>query len=183
MRAHVVIDSGVLIATISKQDTLHNDAVFIFEELKARKENILIIVPPLVIYEVIVTLRRKGISAKSAEEIMMRFVNLPYVTVLSLSEMSAFKHAARSLIDNSQTSALRTHDFMIFCIAEEFEATILTFDKSMRQKCRPVYQSIYFLAAIKDQADETADALTEIDQRSGVDVNAPDYNAQRTVPF
>lgn len=96
MKAYIVLDSGVLIAAILKTDALHDSAFFLFQEIKVRQDKALIIVPPLVLYEVIATLRRNGVSAKSAEATLMRFVNLPYVTVLALSEMSAFKHAANS---------------------------------------------------------------------------------------
>jgi predicted nucleic acid-binding protein len=181
VKAHIVLDSGFLIAAITRDDIFHEAAFFFFEELKVRKDSILVIVPPLVLYEVIVTLRRKGIKAEHIEKTVMRFVNLPYVSVLALSEMSAFKHAARSLNTVDQTNALRTHDFMIFCIAAEFSATIVTFDYKMLTKCRSVYASIYFPADVNGRTDETADILTEIDSNIGEDTNSLTYKALKTL--
>lgn len=82
-----------------------------------------------------------------------------------------------------KADALRTHDFMIFCVGQEFNATIVTFDKAMHKKCRSVYRSIYFPAETKDMVDEAADVLSEIDMKVGEDVNADSYQALKTVPF
>lgn len=175
MKAYVVFDTSFIVATIDNSDSLHNDAVFLFREISNRKEDLQVIVPPLVIYEVIVTLRRKGVSAAKLESIILRFVNLSYVTVLSLSELSALKHANSILNSTDPAKALRTQDFMIMCVAEEFTATAITFDIKLWKRCKPVYKATYYCSTIGNMSDELIACLQNIDTASGKDITKITY--------
>lgn len=175
MTSFVVLDTSFLLNLIDNNDPFHEDAVLLFNELKARK-NLQVLIPPLVIYEVIVTLRRKGVRAKTIEAIVMHLVSLTYVSVLSLSEMSAFKHAQHALNDQDQGSAMRTNDFMIFCVGREFSALIITFDVGMYKKCKKVYRHVFFPADKEGHEDDTALILIQIDIDAGEDIGADDYS-------
>lgn len=178
MTTYVVLDTSFLVSVIDNTDVHHDDAVFLFNELKERK-NVKILVPPLVIYEVIVILRRKGVRAKTIENIIMRLVNLSYVSVLSISELTAFKHASHALNEQDKNKALRTHDFMIFCLGAEFDALIITFDVAMHKKCKQVYEHIFFPAERSEEGydDETALVLLHADANAGENIEDKDYTA------
>jgi len=175
MKAHVVLDTSFIVATIDNSDALHTDAVFLFRELVERNTDIRVLVPPLVMYEIIVTLRRKGLQPKKLEEILMRFVNLPYVSVLSLSLLSDLKHAASLLNSTDPLKALRTQDFLIVCVGEEFEATIVTFDKKLWQRCKPIYTDIYYCSGQGNMKDEWVECLQSIDTKAGKDITKIEY--------
>jgi predicted nucleic acid-binding protein len=175
MRSYIVLDTAFVVAIIDGSDAFHTDAVYLFKELIARKDDLKILVPPLVLYEVIVTLRRKGMTAKKLEEILMRLVNLEYVSVIALSELSALKHAAHSLNAKDKSKGLRTHDFLIFCVADEFEGLLITFDTKMIAKCRAVYPCVYFPSTAAGFTDDTAVILQEIDKRAGRDITKIAY--------
>jgi predicted nucleic acid-binding protein len=175
MRSYVVLDTAFLAATVDSSDVFHNDAVFLFKELIERKNSVKILVPPLVLYELIVILRRKGVKPANLEKILFRFINLDYVSVLALSEMSALKHAAHSLNDKSQKTAMRTHDFLIFCVADEFEGLLVTFDRKMIDKCKTIYPHVYYPAKVGGLTDDTAIILQEIDKKAGKDISRIPY--------
>lgn len=175
MKTHVVLDTSFLVATIDNSDALHTDAAFLFKKLVARKDDLRILVPPLVIYELIVTLRRKGVKAKTIEDIVIRFVNLAYVSVLSLSELSALKHANSVLNSLDVTKALRTQDFLIVCVGEEFEASIITFDKKLWQRCKPIYSDVYYCSDKGKMTDEWLECLQNIDGKAGKDITTIQY--------
>src|SRR3989344_2817753 len=162
MKHCVVEDSSFIVATIDKTDPFHKDALYIFKQLLSKTGKIKIIIPPLALYEVIVTLHRKGLSHKKIEQVVMNLLHIKDIIVLSITETSALKHCTRFLNQTNQATALRTADFMITCIGLDFEAQILTFDRKLRDKVKPVYPSTYYCSSVGGFVDETGDFLAEV---------------------
>lgn len=163
MKHCVVEDSSFVVATIDKSDPFHKDAVFVFQKLLLKKDKIKIVLPPLALYEIIVTLSRKGIPHDKIEATIMRFLHIDHVVVTSVTEASAFKHCKTFLNNTAQTSALRTADFLITSLAVDFDAQILTFDKKLWQKVKPLYNKTYYCSSVGGMTDETSKFLLDLD--------------------
>ncbi len=138
-----MIDSNFAVALMDQNDAFHEDAVFVFDEILRYKAFVKFIIPSISLYEIITTLRRKGFDQPVIQERVMKFLGLDEVIVASMGEMVAFRHCGNILNQKDQSKSLRTHDFMIASIAIDYEAQILTFDKIMRNKIKPVYSKIY----------------------------------------
>ena len=80
MKHNVVIDSCFLIASIDKRDTFHKDAYYLFNILLKKSVNVKIIISPIVIYEVIATLIRKGLSHRKVEGAIMTLLHIEKIT-------------------------------------------------------------------------------------------------------
>jgi predicted nucleic acid-binding protein len=154
VKCFVVEDTSFVVAVLDSRDTYHPDAIFAFQQILSRKDKVQILIPPMVLYETIVTMRRKGTTQATLEDRVMKLVNIKNITVIALSEMSALKHA-KSLLNLDQGTALRTHDFLIASTAMEFEAKILTFDKQLKEKCSKHYPEVYYCSSIGGLTDET----------------------------
>ena len=141
MKHCIVEDSSFLVATMDSSDEFHTDAIFVFRAILEQKNKIKIVFPPLVIYETIVTLRKKGVTHETVESKILALMHIDNVMILSLSELSAFKHSKKLLTSGVD---LRTHDYFIASMAIDYEAQILTFDTKMFQKIKPFYEDIYF---------------------------------------
>lgn len=163
MKRYVVEDSSFLVALIDNQDTFHGNALFVYRAIADRKNNLKIIIPALALYEVIVTLHRKGTRHSKIEEAIMRLIHIDYVITTSLSELSAFRHSKKILTNTNQASALRTNDFYITSTAIDYEALIVTFDKPMREKVGQYYDKIYFCSRFCNMTDETNNFISELD--------------------
>src|SRR5688572_20558277 len=96
MKHCVVEDSSFVIAAMDKKDPFHKDAVYIFNKL-LKKSNVLIILPPLALYEIIVTLSRKGITHGKIKGVVMKLLHMENVIVNSVTEASALKHCKNLL--------------------------------------------------------------------------------------
>jgi predicted nucleic acid-binding protein len=166
MKHCVVEDSSFIVATIDKTDPFHKDALYIFKQILSKTGKVKIIVPPLALYEVIVTLHRKGLAHKKIEEVVMNLRHIKDIIVLSITETSALKHCTRFLNQTNQATALRTADFMITCIGLDFEAQILTFDQKLWARVKPMYSSVYYCSSVGNMQDETGDFLTELNLRA-----------------
>jgi predicted nucleic acid-binding protein len=175
--SYVIEDSSFILAVLDSGDALHQDAIYTFNELSKRKSYIKIIIPPLVLYEVIVVLRRKGVTSVKIENTLMRMVNIDNVCVFAISEMSAFKHAKHTLNSTDQNKALRTSDFLIFCVADELHGSILTFDKKLHDRCKTVYPHVYYCSSQGGMTDETRDFLQHVDKDAGLDVSKIEYQS------
>ena len=162
MKYYIVEDSSFILAVLDSNDAFHKDALYVFSKIQESKEMINIVIPPLVMYEVIVVLRRKGVTSSKIEDTFMKLVNISNVSVIALSEMSAFKHAKHALNSSDPDKALRTNDFLIFSVANELQASILTFDKKLRDRCRELYSDIYYCSSLGGMTDETNDFLNKI---------------------
>ncbi len=163
MKYTVIIDSCFIIATIDESDAFHEDATYIFRILLKKSSNVRIIVPPIALYEVISTLIRKGLNFRKVEGAVMRLLHIENIVMLSITEMSAFKHAKKVLTSGSSANSLRTADFLIICIGIDLDALILTFDKKALSKIKPAYSRIYYCSSVgKNSIDDTADFLHEI---------------------
>jgi len=157
-----VLDSSFLIATIDSQDLFNNDAVFVLRKLLSDRTEVKIIVPPIVLYEVLANLVRKGFTHRRAEGAIMRLLHLDKVIVLSITETSALKHSKNLLVAGPQTTSLRTADFMIAGVGLDFEAQILTFDMGIIRRVRPIYSKIYYCSDVGGHRDETGDFLADL---------------------
>jgi predicted nucleic acid-binding protein len=162
MKQNIVIDSCFIIATIDASDIFHEDAIFIFNKLLKKSVDVKIIISPIVIYEVIATLIRKGLSYRSVEGAIMRLLHIEKIIMLSIAETSAFKHAKNILTKGDQSKSLRTSDFLITCIGIDFNALILTFDKKAYKKIKPIYNDIFYCSSNGNMIDETSDFLNKI---------------------
>jgi len=162
MKHYIIEDSSFVVATIDRNDSFHSDAVFIFKKILENKKYIKIILPPLTLYETIVTLSRKGIDHKEIERKIINLLHIKEILVASISEASAFKHCKNFLNISSQKQALRTSDFLIVSLAEDYEAQIITFDKKMWAKVKPFYGQIYYCSKLGGMRDESYDFLTDL---------------------
>lgn len=162
MKHCIVEDSSFIVATIDSNDPFHASALFIFRQLLQKRGKIKIIIPPLGLYEVVVTLTRKGVDHSRIEAVVMKLLHIEDVIVSSISEASALKHCRNTLTSNNQTMALRTGDFFITNLGMDFDAQILTFDKKMWTKIKPVYSKIYYCSSIGRMTDETKDFIQEL---------------------
>ena len=162
MKHCIVEDSSFIVATIDKNDALHKDAIFIFKKILENRDKIKIIVPPLGLYEVIVTLSRKGIPHNIIEEKILNLIHIEEIIVTSITEASAFKHCKNALNVLSQKDALRNSDFLITSLAMDYEAQILTFDKTMYTKVKPHYDKIYYCSSLDKTKDNSQRFLNEL---------------------
>lgn len=162
MKHCVVLDSCFIIATADPADAYHVDALDIFNKLLRGTVDVTIIIPPIAIYEVIATLIRNGFTHKAVEKKIMYLLRVPKILTLSITETSAFRHSRKLLSPGAPADSLRTVDFMITCIGLDFEAQILTFDRRMLDKIKPIYPKIYYCSSVGDYPDETADFLNEL---------------------
>lgn len=173
MKHCILQDSSFLIATIDKNDVFHKDAVFIFNKLIKERKNIKLIVPTLVFYETIVTLIKKGgVSRQEIETKLWNFLYSDMIINVSLIETGAFKICKK--LKDDQISSLRTQDFIIISVGLEYDAQILTFDKTMRKKVGSVYEKIYYCSNIDNKVDETPKFLTDLNEylgRGTIDIN------------
>lgn len=160
MKHCIVEDSSFVAAVMDQNDVFHKDALFIFQELSKRNDKLKIVIPPLAIYEVVITLKKKGVPHNTIVNKIVNLIHIDNVLVNSINEISAFKHC-KSLLNSN--NGLRTHDFMIVSIAIDHEAQILTFDKAMWQKVRPLYNKIYYCSCEGSMLDETSIFLTDLD--------------------
>jgi predicted nucleic acid-binding protein len=162
MKHNVVIDSCFIIATIDEADAFHEDALYLFKILLNKTNSVKIIISPIVIYEVISNLIRKGLSYKRVEGSIMKLLHIEKIIMLSIAETSAFKHAKNILTKGDQSKSLRTSDFLITCIGIDFDAIILTFDKTAYSKIKTVYKKVYYCSENGNMIDETSDFLNQI---------------------
>lgn len=163
MKHCVVLDSCFVIATTDPDDAHHGDAINIFNELLKETTDVTIIIPPIALYEVISTLIRKGFTHDEVESKIMYLLRASKIITLSLTETSAFRHAEKLLSSGSPAQKLRTADYMIACVGLDFEAQILTFDRTMRNKLKSLYTQIYYCSSVDGRFDETSDFLNELE--------------------
>lgn len=161
MKHTVILDSCFLIGTLDPTDAFHNDAMYIFNILLAKKVDVRIVIPPLVVYEVITTLIRKGIPFRKVQSSILKLLHVEKIMMLSIAETSAFKHAKKLLTPGSQANSLRTSDFLIICIGIDLDAIILSFDHKALGKIKPVYQRAYYCSSVGNHVEETSDFLHE----------------------
>jgi len=162
MKHCIIEDSSFIVATMDKKDALHKDAVFIFKKIWENREKIKIIVPPLGLYEVIVTLSRKAIAHNIIEQKILNLLHIKEVIITSITEASAFKHCKSTLNVLSQKDAMRNSDFLIISLAIDYEAQILTFDKTMYKKVKPHYDKIYYCSSLDKTKDDSQRFLDEL---------------------
>jgi predicted nucleic acid-binding protein len=162
MKHCVIEDSSFIVAAMDQNDKFHSDAIFIFKKLLENKEKIKIILPPIALYEIIVTLHRKGIDHKIIEKKIMNLLHIKEIIITSITEASAFKHCKSFLGNKSQEEALRTIDFLIVSLAQDYEAQIITFDKKMWEKVKPCNEQIYFCSRLDRMKDESAEFLEDL---------------------
>ncbi|MCD6096927.1 PIN domain-containing protein [bacterium] len=167
MKHYIVEDSSFVVAVMDKNDEFHQDAVSVFEKLMEKKDKVKILIPPLGLYEIIVTLSRKGIHHKMIERKIISFLHINEVIVAAITESSAFKHCKSLLNLPSQKHFLRTGDFLIVSLAVDYEAQILTFDKKAWRKVKPIYKKIYYCSSIGKMKNETKDFLNDLDKILG----------------
>ena len=166
MKHCVVLDSCFLIATIDSGDQFNTDAIYVFKNLLSKKSDIKIIIPPIALYEVLAVLVRKGFSHKRAEGAILKLLHLDKVIALSITENNALKHSRNLLTAGNQATALTTADFMIAGIGIDFDAQILTFDRGVIRRVKPIYSKIYYCSSVGGFQDETGDFLADLQNLS-----------------
>jgi len=162
MKHCIIEDSSFVVAAMDKNDIFHRDAVFIFKKLLENRDKLKILIPPLGLYEIIVTLSRKGVEHNIIEQKILNLLHINEIIVTSITETSAFKHCKNLLNLSSQQRALRTADFLITSLAIDYEAQILTFDKKAWRKIKPVYNKIYYCSSLGDMKDESQMFLRDL---------------------
>lgn len=164
MKHCVVEDSSFVVAVMDARDPFHRDAIFILRKLLNRKDQVKIILPPLALYEIIVSLSRKGIPHRVIEDKILGLVHFPEVIVTSVTEVSAFKHCRNLISTGVNGKMLRTADFLIASIAIDYDAQVLTFDRSFWCKARPLYRYVYVPSSLDQGTDETENFLRDLNQ-------------------
>jgi len=86
-----VIDANLLVSFFDQTDDLNKAAKEVLTKLLTAKVPHKIVVPRIVISETVVTLKTRGMIAKTVEEAISNFLALPYVVVLDISEMQIYK--------------------------------------------------------------------------------------------
>ena len=148
MSKSVLLDANFIVGLFNEHDALHEDSKFIFKLLWKERRKIKLIIPPLCIYEVIIVLKRAGVTEGTIQEKVMRLITLDNVIVHSINEMSAFRHCDGPL----GASTLKTNDFIIASTGMDYEALIITFDKGMRDRVKPTYTDIFYCKRSEEMA-------------------------------
>lgn len=172
MKHCVLLDSSFLVATISKGDVFHHDAVYIFRKILENKRDVRIVVPSLVFYETIVTLYKKSESKTKIEKWMWKFLRSDLIINVSQIETGAFKMCDK--IKYPQIAGLKTQDFIISSVGMDYQAQILTFDKEIRKRIWKIYKDIYYCSVIGNMEDETPLFLSKLYDKIGrnnIDIN------------
>lgn len=143
---YVVQDSSFIVNLIGREEVYHDKAVNFLNMIISPdySNKIKIIFPSICIYESMVTLKKIGVSQAKIEDWLFRLVNIKNVIITQISELSILKHC-KVLSFNTSDKAPRTNDFLIYSIAKEHNALILTFDNSFVKKTKDVlsYNDIY----------------------------------------
>lgn len=163
MKYSILLDSNFIIAYLDQNDKFHQDAIRVLKYIWNYTDKVKIIIPPLGLYEIIVSLKRCNIPEDIIKQRIMKLVSLEPVVITSISEMSAFKHCNSLLISSSKTNALRTNDFLITSLALDYEADILTFDVKMINKVKPIYPAIYYCSNIGKHCDDSLEFISLLD--------------------
>ncbi len=159
MTKYIVEDSSFVVAVMDENDAFHRDAISVLRGLENQNSDFRVMIPPLVVYESIVTLRKKGIPHYIVVDKMIKFIHLENVLLNSINEIAAFKHSKSLMNANGE---LRTHDFMIASIAIDFDAAILTFDKTMKTKVSNSYNKIYYCSSSGNMENDLNCFLKEV---------------------
>jgi len=160
MQHCVLEDSSFVIATIDPNDKFHEDAVFIYEKLLSAGESIKVIIPSPVFFETVFTLIKNGVNRDIVEKKLWNFLYVDQIINVTLIETMAFKLAKK--LTNNQLSNLRTADYLISTIGIQYQAQILTFDRKMYEKVKPIHSTTYFCSNIDEYKDESLIFLRDL---------------------
>ena len=131
-----VIDSSVLVSFFISTDLKHDESLAIVRKLFNDESGTHVIIPPLVLYETGVVATRLGYDANELSLRLYRLINLINVTLISLTELSVFKHLQLTNRPSQREPLLKTSDLLIAATALEFQAAIASFDQKMISCCQ-----------------------------------------------
>ncbi len=158
MKPCILQDSSFLIATLNDEDLFYKDAINITGQLS--KQDIKLVIPSVVFFEVFTTLIKKGIPKAIVEKSLWNFLHQDNILTISVLETMAFRFANR--LQSESLSGLKTSDFVITSVGLDYDAKILTFDKTMRKRVGKAYPDVYYCSNRGNMKDETERFLNDL---------------------
>lgn len=160
MKPCVLQDSSFLVATLDEDDIFHTEASAIVKQLLKHEQDIRLIIPSIVFFEVFTTLIKKDIPKEIIEQSLWRFLLQDNILTVSLLATMVFRFGNQ--LANKQLSGLKTSDFIIAHTGLDYDAQILTFDKKMRKRVGKAYPNIYYCSERGNMKDETERFLEDL---------------------
>jgi len=123
----LTIDSSVIIASLLNNETRHQEAVRIWEDVLSGKN--VAILPYSVLVEVVAAIRRRTGSKTLALQIKNELVMIDTVSFVALDDESA-----ESAANIAAETGVRGMDALVIQVAQEFDAQLISFDEEMMEK-------------------------------------------------
>ncbi len=131
----LLVDANVFSSLLHKDDALHRNAKEIFEII-SKNNKVKIIVPPIILYEICTVALKKGIDKKIIKEKTQRIIDWNKVSIVSLSELSIYKHINRTARNHVREPAIKTNDLIILNTALELDAALVSTDKKLLKSAK-----------------------------------------------
>ena len=155
----VLLDTNFIVGLFNSADRLHENSSFIFKLLWKERSRIIMIIPPLCIYEVIVVLRRAGVDINTIQQKIMKLLMIDNMIVHTVNELSALRQSNGLLVGTT----VKTNDFIIASTGMDYSALIITFDKGLRDRLKPLYEDVYYCTRASGAAtNEMAPFLSKL---------------------
>lgn len=129
-----VLDSSVLIGALREEDSFHNRAIGLIEELKKGKRLFHIsTLVPIEVYAVILERTKSVTRANTAKEILEEWAREGKINLYTLDERRMNRVTKIVVRDN-----LELPDAIIAQIAEELRMPLITFDQKLAKRFRGI---------------------------------------------
>ena len=162
MKPCILQDSSFLIATLDDDDLFHKEAIGITGQLSKNEQDVKLIIPSIVFFEVFTTLIKKRFPKNIVEKSLWGFLQQDNILTVSVIATMAFRLGNR--LASKSLSGLKTSDFVITSIGLDYDAQILTFDKMMRKRVGKACPHIYYCSNRGNMKDETERFLDDLQQ-------------------
>lgn len=127
MMKRLTIDSSVIIASLLENESRHDEAVRIWDDVIAGKN--LAIMPYSVFVEVVAAVRRRTGSQELANDVKEELLKIENVSFVILDQK-----AAEDAADLAIQKSVRGMDALVMQTAREYETELVTFDDEMIKK-------------------------------------------------
>lgn len=123
----LTIDSSVIISSLLEQESRHNEALKVWQQVLNGKKYA--VMPYSVLVEVVAAVRRRTGSEDLAIQLKKMLLSLESVSFVVLDEQSAGEAA-----DIAAASGLRGMDALVVQVAREYGTELISFDVEMMTK-------------------------------------------------
>lgn len=127
----VVVDANIWIALIDKQDSLHDQAYEILQEIDEETQ---ILLTDYVVQEVITVLLYKKRS-QLIQGFLKYFRSNPHIISISI-DTDFFDSITKYIEKQNYSPKLALTDWSLLFLADYFEIHVLTFDKQLANACK-----------------------------------------------